>query len=343
MITIRQYFQKHPKNGIHNLLYDQWKCPGSTHSNQIKIKDIDTQTLVKEYGDFLYEGGYTTGFLPNGGMSSDIWADAPDERRFQYPDVVNKRESVHSLFLKAVENENDIEIYEENKEEDCFGYYDILEDYERFYYCNDTIETVSNRILLDPQVEKFVDKESLAYFLLHNLDKNALMCMENICFIYENEYETSKVRYRLQDKYGGDFTANTICNEAIGQLWVDRQTPIINISNLLKSSYSITTNPEELLDIFEKGILQTIFHECRHLLYECNELIPIGEGTEYPQDGGKENAVEQYGNKMADGLFYCFAANVIKENVLKNEFSDMLKNCGIDLEEELEQDEERDL
>jgi hypothetical protein len=89
---------------------------------------------------------------------------------------------------------------------------------------------------------------------------------------------------------------------------------IVNVSEILKSATQIANEPEEWHTreyIFAEGLLQTIFHEGRHLFYECNEIVPIGEGTNYPEDGGKECRVEYYGNDMAEVYISEFNTNCI--------------------------------
>lgn len=77
---------------------------------------------------------------------------------------------------------------------------------------------------------------------------------------------------------------------------VHRQTVIINV-------YEIKEVSDEFChEDFCLGVLSTIFHELRHLVYECNEILEIGSET-YPEDGYLEDNVEDYGNAYAEKVY----------------------------------------
>lgn len=327
--SLQERFHKRPNYEI-RLLYDQWICPNSTQRKQICVGPMTTDELLKEYGDFLYNGAYTTGLAEDGHFTMDVWATATDERLYIYPKVINPKQQVTTLLKQAMDGEDHLELLKENGK--IVGYWDNKNDYKRIYHYNDTVETVESRILLDEQVSKFVDKKALAVFLLDHLDPNVLMCMEYIAFVYETENEESTARNYLQEGYGDEYAwyiAET-GDGLLGQTWVERQVPVINVSNLLESSAEIASHPDEHLsvqEIFAEGLLQTIFHECRHLFYECNELVPIGEGSPYPQNGGWEDEVEDYGNAEACKYLSDFEANLLDNKVLAKEMPKMIKEC----------------
>ena len=240
--------------------------------------------------------------------------------------LINSENEVKALFNKAIEGEEDCLVPLEDefiKDDNIVGYFDEDNGYSRIYHYDETAETLEKRILLDEQVSKFIDKGALASFMLEYIDPNALMCMEYIAFIYETEDIHSTVRDILEEEYGDEYAQYIAEDEGqIGCTWVERQIPVINVSNLIQSSTKIATHPDEYLsdsDIFKEGLLQTIFHECRHLFYECNEIVEIGEGTPYPQDGGLEDEVEDYGNMMAYKHIADFEARVLNNEVLEAE------------------------
>ena len=77
---------------------------------------------------------------------------------------------------------------------------------------------------------------------------------------------------------------------------VHRQTVIINV-------YEIKEVSDEFChEDFCLGVLSTIFHELRHLVYECNEILEIGS-EKYPEDGYLEDNVEDYGNAYAEKVY----------------------------------------
>ena len=78
--------------------------------------------------------------------------------------LINPREYVLSLFKEAVREDESIEGYPE--ENDTIGYFVPEYGYERFYHFDENTETLENRILIDPEVEEFLDKTELAKFML---------------------------------------------------------------------------------------------------------------------------------------------------------------------------------
>lgn len=226
--------------------------------------------------------------------------------------MINPRDEFMAKFNKAIEGENNLEVYPE--ESNTIGYWDEENEYYSIYHFNDSKESVAKRILMDKEVEEFLDKEALASFLLEYLDANSLMVMEKLVFVFGNPDKPSDIRHRLEEEYCDEY-ALYVGEDNLGVTWVERQICLINVSELLKNSVSIANYEGEYRSInyiFTEGLLQTIFHECRHLLYECNEIVEIGEGTEYASDGGEEYYVEEYGNDMADMLISTFNAKCIK-------------------------------
>lgn len=245
--------------------------------------------------------------------------------------IINPKDDVLKTFNEAIQDEDSLEIYDVDEKNNTIGYFDEENGYERTYYFNDTKETIASRIIMDEQVEKFLDKDALATFLFDNLDHNSLMVMENLVFTFDTEIDFSNVRNELEEKYGDEY-AMYVGEDTLGVTWVERQTPLINISNLVESSVRIANEPDEYLSvdyIFTEGLLQTIFHECRHLFYECNEIVPDGDGTPYPKEGGREHYVEMYGNDMAEKYISEFNTKCIKPG-LSNVMDEMIGRLGLD-------------
>lgn len=89
--SLRQHFQD-KKPYIVRLIYDQWEGPESTEREQIKVGPCPVEDLLAEYGDFKFDGAYTTGFHPESGVPIvDVWATAVGEKRYRNPhEVVEK-------------------------------------------------------------------------------------------------------------------------------------------------------------------------------------------------------------------------------------------------------------
>ena len=61
--------------------YDEWKKPNSTEHIQWHIQDIRLNEALKEYGDWIYENGYTTERSKNI-TKIDVWLMATDDRKY---------------------------------------------------------------------------------------------------------------------------------------------------------------------------------------------------------------------------------------------------------------------
>lgn len=61
--------------------YDEWKKPNSTEHIQRHIQDIRLNEALKEYGDWIYENGYTTERSKNI-TKIDVWLMATDDRKY---------------------------------------------------------------------------------------------------------------------------------------------------------------------------------------------------------------------------------------------------------------------
>ena len=249
--------------------------------------------------------------------------------------MVNNKQTVEKLFHDAVFDDDGVECYEADGNR--LGYFVEEYGYERFYYFDETESTLENRIVMDKEVEDFLDKKALSKFLCERLDSNSLMALEKMVFVFDNGEDYSKVRQGLAEEYGDEY-ALYVSEDCLGMTWVDRQIVVVNVSELVESSVDIANEPDEMFSaeyIFSEGLLQTIFHECRHLFYECNEIVQTGIGTEYPADGGIERKVEEYGNDMAEKYIGEFNQNCIK-NTLSNSIEKMREALGLELCEEKE-------
>lgn len=235
--------------------------------------------------------------------------------------------TLNDLWIKNnIESDTDIEILETNNP-DQKAYYVLADDYERDYWNKVTDKKLESRVLMDSKVQQIIDKNMLTSFLNQHIDENSLMVLNHIAFIYETEEEESEIRENLENVYFDEY-AREIGSDTLGITWVERQVVIINVSNILETSIDISEDPDEYHsadEIFIQGLCSTIFHECRHLLYECNELIDIGDDMEYPANGGLEDEVEEYGNKKMEQYI-----NEFTKIINQHELSQMIKNFEYD-------------
>lgn len=229
--------------------------------------------------------------------------------------LLNPKKQVMDLFQKAIKDEKFLTVLEDKGQ--CLCYYDEENDYERRYYFDDTIESISNRIFMDSQVVTFLPKDAFAQFLFEKIDPNALMVMEKIVLVWDDEEGMSPIRDALEDEYGDQKAQFMATGDLIGQLWTDRQIPFINVSSIYESCCEIYMEEVDgpFNRFFATIILQTIVHECRHLFYDCNEIVMRGEGTAYPKNGYEEQFVERYGNSYARKNLSTFYEIIIQQGI----------------------------
>ncbi len=69
------------KHAVINFHYDRWVCKGSTEHEQAHISGIPAQDLIDHYGDFLFDGWYTTSRMGDR-TTADVWGSANDDRKY---------------------------------------------------------------------------------------------------------------------------------------------------------------------------------------------------------------------------------------------------------------------
>lgn len=203
--------------------------------------------------------------------------------------------------LEYAVRDNDIcdliftEDYLEYTGNDGFGFYS------RRYYYPEKINRnhIKNHLLMDLKVKNLINEEILLDFLSNEIDKNALAVCEYIALIYDDEDEVSPSRKKLHYEYGDEY-ALYACEDLLGLTWIERQVIFINVGAIEQVNDEIPYDDET---DFLIGILSTIFHEFRHLIYECHELLPFNSDS-FPATGGFEKEVEEYGNIHAEATYH---------------------------------------
>lgn len=186
------------------------------------------------------------------------------------------------------------EDYLEYTRNDGFGFYS------RRYYYPEKINRnhIKNHLLMDLKVKNLINEEVLLDFLSDEIDKNALAVCEYIALIYDDD-EVSPSRKKLHDEYGDEY-ALYAGEDLLGLTWIERQVVFINVGVMEQVNDEIPYNDET---DFLIGILSTIFHEFRHMIYECHELLPFNSDS-FPATGGLEEEVEEYGNIHAEATYH---------------------------------------
>ena len=232
--------------------------------------------------------------------------------------VINPAAMVEDLFYKAVDGEQDLELLETGPGKHTLSYWDRKNQYERIYWFEDTARTLADRIVMDEQVSQLIRKDDLAAFLVQKMDPACIMVMNRFALIWDNEEGKSPVRDNLEKEYNDEYGQFIAQWPILGQLWADRQIPVVNVSAVMDSCLEIYEREDGPFEtFFIEALLQTIYHEFRHLFYECNEIIEIGDGTEYPIDEGMEENVEEYANAKAAADLTVFSSLIFYFKILK--------------------------
>lgn len=81
MQSLKEHFKNSQSNIFVNLIYNEWDKPDSTNRTQRRVNNVPMETLLQEYGNWIYECAYTTLKTVNR-TELDVWAIATDERRY---------------------------------------------------------------------------------------------------------------------------------------------------------------------------------------------------------------------------------------------------------------------
>ena len=80
--TLRDKFEGSEKYRV-SLIYDVWKEKGKPERTQVQTKYLDIEDVVKEFGDFIYEGWYTEGWFDDGRIKASLWAIADASHSYE--------------------------------------------------------------------------------------------------------------------------------------------------------------------------------------------------------------------------------------------------------------------
>lgn len=211
----------------------------------------------------------------------------------------------YALIFHEIAKDKNIDINKENEHHISIWNNDIDYGYDFNFPEQISKEYLKTITIADEKVKSMIDIDFVLDIIAKYCDVNALIMLENMAFVYDEEDEESKARKELSNIYGDEY-AYYIGDDCVGVTWVERQTIIINISEIIKTLNSIGW----MNDDFENGLMSTIFHELRHLIYECNPCIEFGD-EDYPVNGGEEDNVEMYGRWMADTLESKYLGNIL--------------------------------
>ena len=191
--------------------------------------------------------------------------------------------------------EDTVEIVEETQDRIIYLVESGADVYERMYRFSEQInkKLVKDMMLADNKVRECMDISRLSKFIAEEIDINALIVCDRIALIWDDNEGHSDVRDELELIHSDEY-AQYVAEDMCGTTWVERQVVVINVREIAAVCDAMNLT----CDDFARGVISTLLHEFRHLLYECNEMIEFGE--EYPADGGGEDEVEWYGNCMAE-------------------------------------------
>ena len=218
--------------------------------------------------------------------------------------------------LKLWKEMDEIESYSEEEEEDSYVWYEATDsfgcDYVRTLYPQDqeTKDSLMERIHVDDKTKEFIDVKGLSKFLYENGNADALMVLEGIVLFWEQEETISSIREKLWDSYGDEYFMEACDGDCVGYTWVERGIVFVNVGkilDLMAEDYELNGSfplGNDFTQEFKVNFLGTLCHELRHLVYECNEFGDLFEKDRefYPNDGGLEENVEEWGNDEAESF-----------------------------------------
>lgn len=188
-----------------------------------------------------------------------------------------------------------------------------------------TPEALAQKIHISSDIPKRyqAEKKALASCLWTVCDHNAFITLEDVVVIWSKPdnvetFESSdfgdEQRNRLYEKYADEY-AYEIGEGALGQLWWERNTVVINMGEIVRIADEIATENADMVDTdpffsFENqvrsGFLTTVLHELRHLQLDTNIFLPEDM---YPLALASEEAVEDYCREV-------FEDHVINDSIL---------------------------
>lgn len=212
---------------------------------------------------------------------------------------------------KTFADDDSIEIDEHDEKH--ISYYDKNEGYYRCYYFTEyeTLESFSKRVEWDKEVEKYINIDKYIEFIYRMVDRNSIMCLNRLYLIYEDENIDSKLRDEMYEESGFDEYSKYVCDKELGINWVDRSCIVINVSNIIEAVREVILHENEYRHEMLIGIVSTTYHEFRHLLYECNEVVELDEEV-YKVNGGMEEEVERYGNDRTEETMHIIDCEIIR-------------------------------
>lgn len=145
---------------------------------------------------------------------------------------------------------------------------------------------------------------------LMKLDHNLFISLNHICFVF-NQAELENLCDELEPYsengiYQEDLPDCILFDEdlhlsALGCLWFNESSVIINMTAIEAAVNSLLEDAPELDKEHEMnaGVWVTLIHELRHLMLNCNPLLPEDELADEPCS---EQSVEEYARREFDRL-----------------------------------------
>ena len=198
---------------------------------------------------------------------------------------MNREEILYALHqipeVEIGEVTNDICVVFDNNTGKCFQ-----------YEFNMTEKLLASKIEVSDGIPRSlqVDVDKLAAYLLSNVDENAFLTLECLCFVAgEQDYDRLAKRYNCCEPY--DFHSH----KEMGVMWFDHNVCIVDVANIAHRIKK-TEGDKHLLKT-QREIVVTAVHELRHLMLDTNIVLPY---SEYPEELGRECRVEDYAQDVVD-------------------------------------------
>lgn len=209
---------------------------------------------------------------------------------------MNKEEIIEMI----IDESDTLEIIE--KTEEYIKLYDILTDGYRYFFFNNGIEDIKERLYVSPKLINMININTLVEFIKNEIDINALICVKKCYFMYDiDDYEV--LVKDTDDEYGYD----VIRDNVLGVNWFDEAIIVIDTKHIIDAC-----REEEKEDLkcglfshynedFYRGLVETIIHEYRHAVFGFNVFALEDE---YPESEEIEERVEEYCREKFDNMKY---------------------------------------
>lgn len=159
-----------------------------------------------------------------------------------------------------------------------------------------------SHIWIHPQITELLKDEIVSGLL--GMDLNTFITLRHLVIIPTSDALKDYIHdTKIQDLIDTAPLKHRNEDDPIGQLWNQANCAIIFYDNIKRAAHSAVNETFSEWESFHMCIWETIFHELRHLMLDCNPFLPT---SDYPIQLATEDAVEDFCRKEYDRLFLSY-------------------------------------